>query len=65
MKESIHKQSPLYTHGTQKEVEPNSTESISFKVGHQESNSEKYHHMNILKYCKKYNLSNLKYLGLT
>ena len=46
---SLHQCSPLETEGSNEHVDTNTAESIFLQKGHQETKSNKYHHMDILK----------------
>lgn len=46
---SLHQGSPLEAEGSNEHVDTNTAESIFLQKGHQETKSNKYHHMDILK----------------
>lgn len=49
VQKSLNQGSPLETEGSNEHVDTNTAESIFLQKGHQETKSNKYHHMDILK----------------
>lgn len=55
MEPALHEKSPLQTKGGDQEVEAHSTEAVAFQEGHEESKSNKDHHVDILETCQEGN----------